>query len=139
MYDTRHNYGTFCLLAGSYTIEARAFKDMGIFSLGYAATAVDQKQGIEQERDDDTTEASRIEPNFLHIGSSYRAVVDDRDHMNDRVDPDYWEFTLYRSQKVVLALYSNNNTVHGIPRVQGHSFARAGSKCSGRSLSVERT
>lgn len=111
MYDTRHNYGTLCLLAGSYTIEARAFKDMGFFSLGYAATAVDQKQGIEQERDDDTTEASRIEPNFLHIGSSYRAVVDDRDHMNDRVDPDYWEFALYRSQKVVLALYGNNNTV----------------------------
>lgn len=111
MYDTSHNYGTFCLPAGSYTIEARAFKDMGIFSLGYAATAVNQKQGIEQERNDDTTEASRIEPNFLHIGSSYRAVVDDRDHMNDRADPDYWEFTLYRSQKVVLALYSNNNTV----------------------------
>lgn len=31
MYDTRHNYGTFCLLAGSYTIEARAFVSVNVF------------------------------------------------------------------------------------------------------------
>lgn len=111
MHDTYHEYGTFCLPAGSYTVEARAFKDMGLFSLGYVASAIDQRNGVEQEIDDDIQNASRLEPNFLHIGSSYRAVLDDRDHESDRSDPDYWEFTLYRSQEVKLYLVSNNNIV----------------------------